>query len=251
MEVTVPLEWDYTELAAHYARRGPYSQDALGKLFATLHLPAQSMCVDIGAGTGRLTEALVAEKLDVIAIEPNPEMFRLGQLAVPGARWLQVRGEATGLPARSFDLVTFGSSFNVLEPSAALDECARLLRPGGWVVCLWNHRDLDDPLQAHLQAVIESHVPGYTHGSRREDPTPLFTNDARYERVHAFVGSQLHRSSCAEFVAGFRAHATLIRQAGDTLPNVLDALKQALADRAGIEVPFITRIFAARRQGDT
>lgn len=242
-----PLDWDYSALAAHYGLRAPYAPAALDALFARLALPAGSDCVDIGAGTGRLTAALVARGLRTTAVEPNEPMRAIGQRDVAQARWLPTRGEASGLPPQCCALLTFGSSFNVLPPQAALDTAALLLRPAGWLVCLWNHRDLDDPLQARLQAAIERHVPGYAHGRRRDDPSATIAADGRFGEVVRLSGTLLHTTPARAFVGGFRAHATLVRQAGAALPAVLDAMAAVLAGRERIDVPFVTRIFAARR----
>jgi ubiquinone/menaquinone biosynthesis C-methylase UbiE len=241
------LDWDYSALAEHYRLRAPYADAALRDLFALMRLPTGAACADIGAGTGRLTAALVAQSMRVDAIEPNAAMRAIGRRDVPQARWLATRGEATELSTQSCALLTFGSSFNVMPARAALDEAARVLRPRGWLVCLWNHRDLDEPLQQRLQAAIEQHVPGYEHGQRREDPSPLLIADGRFGAVHRIVGRCMHATPARDFVAAFRAHATLVRQAGDAMPRVLEALEAVVAREETIAVPFITRIFATCR----
>ena len=245
---TLHLDWDYTALAAHYRLRAPYSTHALHALFELMQLPPASACVDIGAGTGRLTAALVAQHWQVTAIEPNAAMREFGRTDVPQARWLAASGDATGLPDRCARVVTFGSSFNVLPATAALDESARLLDDGGWLVCLWNHRDLDDALQAHLQGVIEAQVPGYAHGSRRDDPTVSIAAHGAFEDIRCITGPVSHRVRADDFVDGFRAHATLVRQAGDRMPAALAALAASLHGRDELVVPFTTRIFVARRR---
>lgn len=242
-----PIGWDYSALAAHYALRAPYSRDALDALFSLMRLPPTSGAVDIGAGTGRLTAALVTQGWRVTAVEPNAAMREIGSRCVPGARWIATAGQATGLPDPCAAAVTFGSSFNVLPAGAALDESARLLESGGWLVCLWNHRDLDDPLQAGLQRVIEACVPEYSHGSRRDDPGAAITAHGAYDDIHCLTGRVSHALRAADFVEGFRAHATLVRQAGVRMPNVLAALAASLAGHETLVVPFTTRIFAARR----
>ena len=241
------LAWDYSALATHYRHRAPYADDALRQLFALIAAPLGRHAVDVGAGTGRFTGSLIARGFDVTAIEPNPNMRALGAAAHPAARWLDARGEATGLVDACCQIVAFGSSFNVMPASAALAESARLLTPRGWLVCLWNHRDLDDPLQDALQTDIEREVPGYVHGARRDDPSAAIVADARFETPLKIVGRTVHAIDTADFVEGFRAHATLVRQAGARLPQVLDALSRRLADRVRIAVPFVTRVFVARR----
>jgi SAM-dependent methyltransferase len=245
--MSAALDWDYSALAEHYRHRAPYADAPLRRLFATLALANGASVVDIGAGTGRFSAVLVAEGFAVTAVEPNPAMRAIGRRAVPEAQWFDARGEATGLDGARHALVAFASSFNVLPAAEALAEAARLLEPGGWLVCLWNHRDLDDALQGELQAIVEREVPGYAHGTRREDPTAAIVGDGRFDEPRRFEGAMRHDIDTRDFVDGFRAHATLIRQAGPTLPRVLDALAERLAGVERLSVPFVTRIFAARR----
>ena len=44
--------------------------------------------------------------------------------------------ENTGQSSGRFGLVTFGSSFNVCDREKALEETARILKPGGWFACV-------------------------------------------------------------------------------------------------------------------
>jgi ubiquinone/menaquinone biosynthesis C-methylase UbiE len=245
---TQELSWDYTALAARYHLRAPYSQAALRDLFALMQLRPHALAADIGAGTGNLTAALVDAGFQVTAVEPNAAMRERGMRKVIAATWLATRGEATGLPDAAFDLVTFGSSFNVMHAPAALAESARLLRPGGWLAVLWNHRDLDDPRQRELQAVIEDEIAGYRHGSRREDPSASILAHGAFDRVECIEGQLSHAIDAADFVDGFRAHATLVRQAGNRLPAVLAALTVATGTDALLSVPFVTRIYASQRR---
>ena len=83
--------------------------------------------------------------------------------------WIRAGGLDTTLDSTSYDWVTFGSSFNVMDRGAALKEAHRLLRPGGYFSCMWNHRDLSCPLQELAEEVIVELVPGYSRGVRRED----------------------------------------------------------------------------------
>ncbi len=244
------LSWDYTAHAAHYEQRAPYHVDSI-EWMQRLRAPNAGRVVDIGAGTGRLARMLVAAGYRVDAVEPNAAMRAVGVSLdrAPGIRWHASRGEATGLPTGAIDLVSFGSSFNVIDAALALDESARLLRPGGAVVLLWNHRVLDDPLQAMIEATIRSMLPGFVPGSRRQDPSPLLRAHPAFGEPRAAALESIHETTVAAFVDGFRAHATLARQAGELLPQVLEGIATLLRGRKSIAVPFITRIWVASRAG--
>lgn len=238
------LDWDYAALAAHYNRRAPYAPAAIDGLLQALDLPPAAAVADIGAGTGRLSLPLQARGLRVTAVEPQPAMRAVGER--DGLRYVAARGEATGLPAAAFDLVSYGSSFNVLPAAAALDEAARLLRSNGYIALLWNHRDLHDPLQQAVEQAIRRHLPDYGYGSRRDDPAPAIAHSGRFapaqQQTHAFV----HDTPREDFLDGFRAHATLLRQAGDKAETVLRAIAAVVGTAERVAVPFHTRLWWAR-----
>ncbi len=54
------------------------------------------------------------------------------------------------------DAVLAAQAFHWFEPNGALREFHRILKPGGWVILLWNERDESDELTAAYGAVIRS-----------------------------------------------------------------------------------------------
>ncbi len=243
------LEWDYSALAAHYERRAPYHPALIRMLRAQGAADAPAPAVDIGAGTGRFTRMLIAAGHPVDAVEPNAAMQVIGAQTVPEARWHSTRAEATGLRAGTYGIVSFASSFNVVAAEIALAEAERLLRPQGSLLLLFNHRDLDDPLQSAIESCIRRHVPDYNTGLRREDPAPQIATHPGFGPVIELQLPLLHRVSGGEFVEGFRAHATLIRQAGAALAAVLEDMSVLAPADQMIEVPFVTRAWMARKLG--
>lgn len=245
----VALEWDYTRLAPHYERRAPYAADTVAHAVA-LGAPGAGRAADIGAGTGRFARLLHAAGYTVDAVEPNAAMRAQGQSLGPvDLRWHAHAAPATGLPDAAFDLVSFASSFNVVATQGALDEAARLLRPGGALLVLWNHRRLDDPVQAAVEAAIRRLLPHFAPGSRREDPAPAIAAHAAFEAPRHVALPLVHATTVADFVDGFRAHATLLRQCAPALlPRVLAAIGEAAGGAGPLDVPFETRLWAARRR---
>jgi SAM-dependent methyltransferase len=82
----------------------------------------------------------------VVGVEPNPYMLAQGRRMLSGYphyRSLPGSAEATGLPDASVDYVVAGQAFHWFDRPATRRECVRILRPGGWVVLIWNTRRTD------------------------------------------------------------------------------------------------------------
>ena len=101
------------------------------------HVPAY---LDLGTGTGRILELVAPRAERAVGIDLNGEMLALARARVEKAslRHVQVRrGDLFQLPYadQSFDLITVHQVLHYLEdPSAAVAEAARVLRPGGKLV---------------------------------------------------------------------------------------------------------------------
>ena len=113
--------------------------------------------VDLAAGTGKLTRALTARGLNVAAVEPVGEMRAAIELP---ARALDGTAEAIPLPDGSADAVTVAQAFHWFDGERALAEIHRVLRPGGVLALIWNRRDMRDPLQRRITALLEPHRAG-------------------------------------------------------------------------------------------
>ena len=246
------LYWDYTEHAPHYDKRADYSPDAIKNLLKTISCTASTPVADIGAGTGKLTKELVEHGLKVRSVEPNDAMRTIGiqNTNGKGAIWSVGTGEATGLPANSVYAVFFGSSFNVVDQSAALSEVCRILVPKGWFACMWNHRDLGDPIQQRIECIIKSSIPTYSYGSRREDPTNIIDASGHFAATKSIEGPFVWKMPKSDVIVAWKSHATLKRQAGSD--SVFDSIIKEIASYLDelpevIDVPYTTRIYFAQK----
>ncbi len=97
--------------------------------------------VDVGAGTGLLTRALVGRARRVIAVEPDDRMRAVLAARSPGVEVLAGRGESIPLPDGCADAVLFSSSWHWVDPDRGIPEVARVLRDGGRFAVTWNGRD--------------------------------------------------------------------------------------------------------------
>lgn len=147
-------------------------------------LGAEAAIGDLGAGTGLLTEGLLARGWRVWAIEPNEGMRaacdrRLG--GRPGYRSEAGSAEAVPLPAASLDLLTAAQAFHWFEIEAARAEALRVLKPGGQVALIWNDRRDDTPLHQALNEIFAR------HGGARRDA--LLAAEDRGQLGRFFLGA--------------------------------------------------------------
>lgn len=121
--------------AAYDRHLGPVFFAPYGEHLAAALVPLTPRRVlELAAGTGRVTGALVAALpgAEIVATDLNPAMVALGASRVPGASWQQA--DALSLPFEDgrFDAVV--CSFGVMffpDRVGALTEVVRVLVPGG------------------------------------------------------------------------------------------------------------------------
>jgi SAM-dependent methyltransferase len=141
--MTDPTE-RFTKRVDHYVRYRPsYPRAVLDLLKTECGLTDASVVADVGSGTGILSELFLENGNRVIGIEPNTEMREAAERRLGGhPRFTSVAGtaEATTLDDASADFVTAGQAFHWFDPERARTEFARILKPEGWVVLVWNLR---------------------------------------------------------------------------------------------------------------
>lgn len=242
------VSWDYTKLAASYVKRPDYAANAIDEMLTKLNNP-QTIC-DVGAGDGHLTIELAKRDKIITAVEPNDAMRGNGidkTAQYQNVNWAKGTGEETAQDSNRFDAVTFGSSFNVCDQMRALAETKRICKPGGGFACLWNHRDLEDPIQMHIESIIKRYIPQYDYGNRRQDQTE-FLNRSGYLKDIAFIsGHIVHEQPIDECIEAWRSHGTLHRQCDndDMFHAIIDDIAVYLIGlhTASIKIPYVTRVW--------
>lgn len=139
------------------ARRTAFGSEAEAYAYGRPSYPVEALrwvvpqtatrVLDLAAGTGKVTEQLLAMGLDVIAVEPLDEMRAL---LPAGAESRAGTAENIPLPDGSVDSVVVGQAFHWFDAEPALAEIRRVLRPGGTVGLLWNLDDDRVPWVAEL-----------------------------------------------------------------------------------------------------
>jgi SAM-dependent methyltransferase len=137
-----PLAANFAVVADAYERGRPeYAPAVVGAMAAELGLAPGAPVLDLAAGTGKLTRALVAFGLEVIAVEPQPELRDKLAAGLGAERVRDGVAEAIPLDDGSVDAVTVADGFHWFEQTAALVEIRRVLRPGGGLALLTTYPD--------------------------------------------------------------------------------------------------------------
>jgi SAM-dependent methyltransferase len=108
------------------------------------------VAVDLAAGTGLFTRALLGRAARVVAVEPDARMREVLARRSPEVAVLAGTGEAMPLPDASADAVFVSTAWHWLDPARAVPEIARVLRPGGRLGVIWTSRDRDEDWVAEL-----------------------------------------------------------------------------------------------------
>jgi SAM-dependent methyltransferase len=143
----------FASVADAYDRARPsYPADAVDWLVGS----ERARVLELGAGTGQLTERLLAAGHQVLATDPLPEMLAHLRTRLPEAHVAVGTAESIPAASRSMDVVICAQAFHWFEHEAALAEIARVLRPGGVLAVVWNFRDEAMPWVRKLGRIIGS-----------------------------------------------------------------------------------------------
>jgi 2-polyprenyl-3-methyl-5-hydroxy-6-metoxy-1,4-benzoquinol methylase len=129
-----------------------YPRDIVDFVMATAGVGAGSDVLEVGCGTGQLTESLATYGFRLTAIDIGASMVGVAQrrLASSAVSFQVASFEDFAGADASFDLIISANAFHWVDPEVKFDKPARLLRPGGWLALLGIVELYDDPLGAAL-----------------------------------------------------------------------------------------------------
>jgi SAM-dependent methyltransferase len=256
MEPTERLRSSFGAAATAYAEHRP---DYAGAAVRWALAPAPGLRVlDLGAGTGKLTTALVASGADVVAVEPDPQMLARLRRELPDVRALRGSAEAIPLPDASVDAVMAGHALHWFDMAVAGPEIVRVLAPGGVLAGLWNVLDdrVDwvaglariggpaalgrrDLRSTWREATADLYLPG-------PGLPVVFGSPEQAEFAHA------QRSTAPALVAKIATHAGLLVMPDEEREGLLGRIREDLACRpetasGEFDVPMLTGVLRVRR----
>lgn len=167
----------FSSRVENYVKYRPgYPPEVLVLLQEECGLVEDSVVADIGSGTGFLSRLFLENGNRVFGVEPNEDMRRAGErflAGYDGFTSVVATAEDTTLPESGMDFVTAGQAFHWFDPIPTRREFARVLKPGGWVVLMWNSRKKNaTPFLEDYERLLEDYGTDYAevdHGRRGND----------------------------------------------------------------------------------
>jgi SAM-dependent methyltransferase len=170
----------FSDRVDNYVRYRPdYPSEALAVLQSECGLVPDYGIADVASGTGIWTRHLLGNGNAVFGIEPNTEMRQAGErilAAFPQFTSVAGTAEATTLPDRGVDFVTSAQAAHWFDRKRARQEFVRILKPGGWLVLLWNERLTDStPFLRGYEQLLSAY--GTDYGDVRHERTTDAVNE--------------------------------------------------------------------------
>jgi SAM-dependent methyltransferase len=191
--------------AETYDRGRPRYDDAVARvLIDGLELAAGAPVLELGAGTGQLSGALVEAGLDLTAVEPLGPTRDLLARAIGPERVREGVAEQIPLADGSVEGVFAADAFHWFDETRAMPEIKRVLRPGGGVGILRTVPSWDMPWARELGEIMMAATPPHPAFDGR-GPAAALEEDADFgtvletsttssmtmdrERMRAYIGS--------------------------------------------------------------
>lgn len=239
----------FGDAADAYARGRPgYPAAAVEHVVDLVRAGPDGPLVDLAAGTGIFTEALVGAGRRPIAAEPVAAMRDLIARSMPGVTVLAATAEAMPFATASIGAVTVAQAFHWFDGPRAIEELARIAKPGAPLVVVYNVRDDADPMQAALDDIWEPYrgdTPTHRSVAWRAafDAQAWFTDPLRVSFPHEQVldvEGLVDRVLSVSFIA-IQPHAERARIAA--------RVRSLAAGRSEIALPYRTDVWWSRRLG--
>jgi SAM-dependent methyltransferase len=242
----VSRAWDSPAAELYERVRPSYPQSAIAFILEELGIDESSELLDLAAGTGKLTRALLHTGARVTAIEPLDGMRSVLARELPEVTAMAGSAEQIPLEDASVDAVFVGQAFHWFDADAAPPEIARVLRPGGGLVPIWNTREERASWVAEVRKLVERYkreAPFHESQEWRKgiERSGLFgpIEERMFEQVQ-----ELSRPEAIEVFAS-RSYVAALPQA--EREQVLEQIAAVVPDEERISIPYTTEVYWTRR----
>jgi trans-aconitate methyltransferase len=223
------------------------------------NLGQDSRCLEIGAGTGQATRAMLNEGLHIQALEPGEQLAAglIKNLAhYPRFTATQCSFEDFESPPGLFDLIFSASAFHWVPKRLAYRKAFDLLNPGGTLALFWLSFSVNrpsDPTHQALQAVFERFNFGMTEQSHDPERYQRKQNSLT-KRGFADVSVQLFQSEhlySGEQFLGLVSTTSRFRMLPPDVQDGLNhAIRQIRTNGDGVWLDQTCDLYLARRPAE-
>jgi ubiquinone/menaquinone biosynthesis C-methylase UbiE len=250
----------FGRVAAAYERGRPdYPWAAIRYAARTLGLGSGSVVIDLAAGTGKLTRALRTTGATLIAVEPSAGMRAVFHRVLPDIPVVAGRAEAMPLPPNFADAVFVGQAFHWFRPGPAAREIARVLRPGGGLVAVWNTRDDRYRLSREFTRIVRERAQAASYERTRGQGThwerPFRRAAGRFQGVRRRAFPHTQTIDPRAFLARALSVSHVASRPPAVRRRVVRDVRQLLAEeqrrqgRDALVIHYQTEVFVSRKRG--
>jgi SAM-dependent methyltransferase len=242
-----------SEAGAYERARPTYPPTAVTWLADALALGPRTTVADVAAGTGKLTRLLVGRGATVFAVEPVDGMRAQLVDAVPGVPALGAVAEALPLRAGSLDAITVAQAIHWFDRAPALAELHRVLRPGGRLGVIGNHRDRSVPWVNTVWTLVDEVERTAPWRGHKEAQVDVFRDQAWFARPVVATFPNEQRLTPEQVVDRVRSISHVGALAPDEQRAFLDEIRRVLAtdtstaSAAEVTLPYRTDVCWAAR----
>ncbi len=205
--------------------------------------------LEVGAGTGIATRALLVRGARVIPVDHSSGMLGRLRERTPGIAAVRADGEALPFSDAVAGLVCYAQAWHWVRVPVAAAEAARVLRPGGALALWWNDVDGEDlRWWERQQQRLEAMSPGY----RRAYRTRPWSDELRWTGLFTevvTVSGRWSRTLPLDRYELWLRSKSYVQAIGDRLEDFLDAERRSLLKvfpDGMVTEPFHTVLVVAR-----
>lgn len=245
-------EEKFSGKAEYYAKFRPdYPAAVVDWLYS---LTKAEAVADIGAGTGKFTEKLLAKPWSVTAVEPNSDMCRELARNIGGKAEICTKSaEDTELPEHSFGLITAAQAFHWFDEVKFREECKRLLTPQGRLAIIFNSRFIGG-ISEERDKICEKYCPNFANrnghiGKRSEIEGDSFLRNEYFTTVEVFRAENPVLMTRERFIGDALSRSYAPREDDESFEPFVRELGELFDKRqqyGAISVSYITTCYAGK-----
>ena len=238
--------------------RASYPDEAIARVITATALERGGNVLDVGCGTGILSEPFVERGHNVLGIDPSSEMARVARRKFAGNsrfRLHLVDFQAWSPGREQFDLVVAGQSWHWMEPHTRFDGAAAALGDTGHLALFWNAPVVTStPLRSAIDAVYRRHVPdvqmgppGSKSGLDGSDPASEIAASGRFSLLDSVEVPWERTYDADSYLKLLSTQSDHRLLDDDVLSQLFEGVAAAIDDagRGSITVPYVCRAYIA------